>query len=83
MQLKAKALVCGQRSGLNPRGKKIRGGRLDRNVVADTRVIDVGLTVKHQPQGTIAGVLLVSIDSRLHTADALRKKPGKSAAGNT
>src|ERR1700682_2264257 len=82
MQLEADALVRGERPGPDPRRETIGGGRLNGNVVADVREIDIGLSIKYQPQRTIARVFLLSIDADLNIAGSLRKKPGKTVAGN-
>ncbi len=82
MQLEADALVRGERSGSDPRRETIGSGRLYGNVVADTHKIDVGLPVKYQPQGTIAGVFLLGIDTDLNFPESFGNKPGKPAALN-
>src|SRR6267378_1154653 len=79
MQLEADALIRGERSGLDPRGETIGGGRLNGNIVADARETDVGLSIKYQPHGTIAGVFLLSIHTDLNIAESFRKKPGETA----
>src|SRR6267143_1971873 len=81
MQLEADALIRGERSGLDPRGETIGGGRLNGNIVADARETDVGLSIKYQPHGTIAGVFLLSIHTDLNIAESFRKKPGETATG--
>src|SRR5713226_8796848 len=83
MQLEADALVRGERSGPDPGRETIAGGRLHRNVMADTREIDVGVSIKNQAHGAFAGVSLLGIDADVHAGESFRKTPGKTAADNT
>src|SRR5260370_26167154 len=75
VQLESNPLIGGERSGAHPRREPIGGGRLHGDVMAEAGEIDVGLSVKHYPQGTVAGVLFLWIDANLHTAQTIRKKP--------
>jgi hypothetical protein len=70
MQLEADALVRGQGSGLDPCGEKISGRGLNRNVVANSKEIIVGLRVKDESQGTTAGVLLLGIEADLNIPES-------------
>jgi len=83
MQLKADALVRCEPTGLNPRGETISGGGLDWDIVANAGEINVGFPVKCQPQGTIAGVFLLRINTNLHGVKSFGNEPGKAAIPNT
>src|SRR6266446_2881595 len=78
MQLETDALIRGERSGSDPGRETISGERLHGDVMTNAGEINIGVPVKDQTQGAVAGVFLLSVEARLDARGCLGNEPGKS-----